>query len=312
MRAVLITNPHATTSAGWSREVIVRTLASHFDLTVSSTEHRFHAAEIARQARRDGIDIVITLGGDGTVNETINGLLADGVAGDIPLLGTIPGGLANVFPRSLGFSADAMLAAGELVQAVEAGSHRRISLGKLNERWFSFNAGVGFDAGIVEAMEAQRAEGHKASPGRYLLAGIRHYLQDVDTSTPYLTVRAADGRTIRDVFMAIVQNTTPYSYVGPLPLDFSTGASFTKGLDVVALLDLSPTSIATYLAEATAGIPTEKRSKLGYLEDCASVSITSEIPIPVQVDGDHIGDMTQIEISTAQDILTVVCPVSDS
>ena len=102
MRAVLITNPFATTSGGWTREVIVRSLEAQFDLTIQFTEYRMHAAEIAKQARRDEVDTIVTLGGDGTINEVINGLLDPEVANfPQPLLAPIPGGLANVFPRSL-------------------------------------------------------------------------------------------------------------------------------------------------------------------------------------------------------------------
>ena len=314
MRAVLIANPSATTAAGWSRDIIVRTLAAELDLTTALTEHRAHAIELAAQARRDGADVVITLGGDGTVNEAINGLLTDGPAGGsggpIPLLATIPAGLANVFPRALGLNPDAMAATGEILQSLSAGNHRSISLGKVNDRWFSFNAGFGFDAGIVEAMEAQRAQGHRASPARYITTMLRQYLEEHDWSSPKLTVTASDGRVADDVFMVIAQNTTPYVFVGPLPLDFSTGASFERGIDIIALTDMSPLSLATYLAEAAAGIPTEKRANVTLFEDCENVRITASEPIPVQVDGDSIGSFMDVELRSFMNVLEVVTPPS--
>ena len=309
MRAVLIANPNATTSAGWSRDIIVRTLEAELDLTSHITEYREHALEIAAQARRDGVDAVITLGGDGTVNEAINGLLHDGLTGPLPLLATIPAGLANVFPRALGLSPDAMTATGEILHSLSVGRHRSISLGRVNSRWFAFNAGFGFDAGIVAAMESQRAEGHRASPARYIATLVKQYLDEHDWSTPKLTVRSDDGRVAEDVFMVIAQNTTPYVFVGPLPLDFSTGASFERGLDVIALTDMSPLSLATYLAEAAAGVPTDRRANVTLFEDCTSVRISASEPIPLQVDGDSIGEYSDVTLTCSMNVLDVVVPL---
>lgn len=311
MRAVLIANPNATTSAGWSRDIIVRALESELDLTVAYTEHRNHAIELAADARANQVDVVISLGGDGTVNEVINGLLQSGTDAPLPLLATIPAGLANVFPRALGFNPDAMTATGEVLQSLAAGRKRSISLGRANDRWFSFNAGFGFDAGIVAAMEQQRAEGHKASSTRYIITLLKQYLEEHDWTTPKLTVTTDDGRVESGVFMAIAQNTTPYVFVGPLPLDFSTGASFERGLDVIALTDMSPVSLATYLAEAAAGVATEKRANVTLFDDCTEVIISASEPIPVQVDGDSIGAFSEVKLTSWMNVLDVVIP-SDS
>jgi diacylglycerol kinase family enzyme len=312
VRAVLIANPSATTAAGWSRDIIMRTLAAELDLTTAMTEYRGHAIDLAAAARRDGADVVITLGGDGTVNEAINGLLRDGVgdsaADALPMLATIPAGLANVFPRALGFNQNAMTATGEILQSLATRHTRSISLGRVNERWFAFNAGFGFDAGIIEAMESQRAEGHRASPARYITTLLRQYLEEHDWNTPKLTVTASDGRVASDVFMVIAQNTTPYVFVGPLPLDFSTGASFERGIDIIALTDMSPLSLATYLAEAAAGVPTEKRANVTLFEDCENVTITATDHIPVQVDGDSIGSFSSVELTSFMNVLEVVTP----
>ena len=99
MRRLLVVNPRATTTSARTREVIAHALSASLDLDVVDTTHRTHATDLARQARRDGLDVVLTLGGDGTVNEVVNGLLADGPGHDVPTLGTVPGGSANVFAR---------------------------------------------------------------------------------------------------------------------------------------------------------------------------------------------------------------------
>ena len=309
MRAVLITNPSATTSGGWSRDVIVRSLEAEYSLETKLTEYRGHATEIAAEARRNGAELVITIGGDGTINETINGLLQEPSTQPVPLLATIPGGLANVFPRSLGFSGDAMAAAGQVIEAVAAGSTRSIPLGKWNDRYFCFAAGIGFDAGIVEAVEAHRADGHKASPALYVVAGFKHYFEETDRTTAHLTVTAADGRQIENVYMLIVQNTTPWSFIGHVALDFSTEASFDRGLEVIALTSMSPVSVATYLAEAAARIPTAKRSNVEVLADVDAITVSSDIELPVQVDGDSLGLMSHASIVAVPNALRVVIPV---
>ncbi|MEN9693057.1 MAG: hypothetical protein RLZZ330_701 [Actinomycetota bacterium] len=309
MRVMLITNPFATTSGGWTKEVIVRSLEAQFDLQIEFTTHRMHAAELAKTARLEKFDGIVTLGGDGTINEVINGLLDPEVAEfPQPILAPIPGGLANVFPRSLGFSSDAVLATGQVVEAIEQKNSELIPLGKMNDRWFAFNAGLGLDAGIVSTMEALRAEGKKASPSTYLLASLKHYFKEADTTHPHLTVENSDGQTVDDVFMVIVQNTSPWFFIGSVALDFSPDASFKKRLDAVALTALSPTSIAAYITEAAARIPTEKRSNSVWLKDTAELVVTSDAPIAAQVDGDHVGDITRAVFTHHADALRVAVP----
>jgi diacylglycerol kinase family enzyme len=310
VRAVLITNPFATTSGGWTKDVIVRSLEAQFDLQIQFTEYRMHAAEIAQQARKDNFDAVITLGGDGTINEVINGLLDPEVSKHPqPLLAPIPGGLANVFPRSIGFSSDAVLATGQVIEAVEQNHSQLIPLGKMNDRWFSFNAGLGLDAGIVATMESLRAEGKKASPSTYLLASLKHYFQEADTTNPHLTVENFDGQKVEDVFMVIVQNAAPWIYIGSVAIDFSPDASYKKQLDAVALTALSPTSIATYITEAAARIPTEKRTNSVWLKDTGKLIVTSNQPIAAQVDGDLVGDLQEAIFTHHPDALRVAVPL---
>jgi Sphingosine kinase and enzymes related to eukaryotic diacylglycerol kinase len=73
MRALLVVNPKATTTSGRGQDVLARALRSEVELEVEYTRRRGHAAELARRAVKDGYDLLVTLGGDGTVNEVING-----------------------------------------------------------------------------------------------------------------------------------------------------------------------------------------------------------------------------------------------
>ena len=140
MRALLVVNPSATTTSPRAREVIVHALSSAVDLDVADTLRRGHAQDLARQARRDGVDHVLVLGGDGTVNEVVNGLLADGPGHDVPVLGAIPGGSANVFARGVGLPDDPIEATGAVIEAIEHKRSRTIGLGTAEwdggVRWF--------------------------------------------------------------------------------------------------------------------------------------------------------------------------------
>ena len=306
MRAVLVTNPAATTASGWTREVLVRALKAELDLSVELTSHRGHATEIARKAREANVDAVITLGGDGTVNEVINGLLSTS-HNPLPVLGTIPGGLANVFPRSLGYTADAMAACGELLEGLQAETFRTIPLGQFNERYFAFNASLGLDAGIIEDVEAQRAEGHKASPGMYLLTGLKRFRES--KQVPNISVVTADGRKFDNIYMVVIQNTSPWVFVGPIPFDFSPHASFDRGLDLVALTSMTPTALATYMAETAAGIALNRRSNTVAIENFESLTISAQTPLPAQVDGDSLGEVREVSVRSVPDALRVVVPV---
>ena len=77
MRAVLIVNPNATSTTPAGRDLLAHALESRVKLTIAHTESRGHAIDIAREAARDGFDVLIVHGGDGTVNEVVNGVLGE-------------------------------------------------------------------------------------------------------------------------------------------------------------------------------------------------------------------------------------------
>lgn len=307
---MLIVNPKATTSSGWSRDVVVRALAAELELEIHETRARGHAIELAFAAANKNLDVVFTLGGDGTINEAINGIKESSISQ--PLLGTIPGGLANVFPRALGLAPDPMLAAGELLDALLQNKTRVIPLGRFNDRWFGFNAGIGLDAGVVQAVEAARKRGSKASPALYLLEGIKHYLASREGERAHLSIAAIsrDGveSALSEVHMLIVQNTSPWSFAGPVALDFAERADFDRGLEAVALMNLSPGALAAFLAESSFGIPAERRNFSQLISDSARLDVTSDWPMPAQVDGDSLGLIRNARIELVPAALRVLVP----
>src|SRR4051794_13496753 len=166
MRGLLVVNPKATATTTRTREVLVRALGSDLKLDVAETQRRGHARDLAKQATNDGVDVVVALGGDGTVNEVVNGLLHQGPGPDVPSLAVVPGGSTNVFTRTLGLSQQPVEATGEILDALRNGSRRVIGLGRLSDvaepadpastRWFTFCAGLGLDAEVVREVEVHR------------------------------------------------------------------------------------------------------------------------------------------------------------
>ena len=242
MRALLVVNPRATTTSTAPADVIVGALAHELDLEVTFTTHRGHGADLGNWALDSHLDAVIALGGDGVVNEVVNGILRDGPGPQVPALGVIPGGSANVFSRTLGIPGDPVEATGSLLRSAREGKFRRIGVGHASyddgSRWFVVNAGLGMDAQIIEAMERQRRAGRKASQGRYLLTTIQEYIS-TRQSIP-MTLARSGSPAIEDVLVAIIQNTSPWTYFGSVPLDPCPHASFETGLDVFALRSLGP------------------------------------------------------------------------
>lgn len=312
-RGLLVANPNATSTSPWVRDIITRALSHEVDLEVITTTHRGHAQELA--ATVQGIDLLVTVGGDGTINEVVNGLLNSGRP-DLPMLATIPGGSANVMARALGFPNEPIEAAGMILESLRTDSHHTIGLGNarftLDEgdpqsHWFTINAGIGLDADVLAAMEAQRAEGHAATPGRYVRTAIGQYLQAPGRGHGTLSLQLPGEEPITGLALVIVQNTAPWTYLGPMPINPCPGASFDLGLDVFAPHSLGLLSTTRYglrmLRGSRAG---GVAGRLTLLHDRAEFTISAEEPTSLQVDGDHLGRVREVRFRAAARALRIV------
>jgi diacylglycerol kinase family enzyme len=311
VRAILIVNPNATTTTPRTRDIIIRALSSAIELQVFDTTHRLHATDLARQARRDGLDAVITLGGDGTVNEAVNGLLSDGVAAGTPMLGTIPGGSANVFARSLGLSEDPVDATAEIIEALAEGRRRTIGLGLAEYngrmRYFMCNAGLGIDAEIIEEMERQRASGASATPARYVGTALTQFFTKTERREPALTIERPGVEPVPGVFLAIIQNSSPWTYLGPIAVDPCPRASFDAGLDLFAPRSLGVLQTVNYVQRMLL----RQRSKYPFggvltLHDQSGLTITATRPISLQIDGEAAGSVLELTVTSSPRALTVL------
>jgi diacylglycerol kinase family enzyme len=311
VRALLIVNPSATSTTPGTRRVITSALERSLDLTVVQTQARGHATELAAHAAAQQLDLVVALGGDGTVNEIVNGLmhgLETPNPDAVPALGIVPGGNANVMARALGIPADPVEATGVLMGHVE-GSRirtRQVGLGRADERWFTFSAGIGLDAEVVAAVERARASGRHVSHGLYVRRALAQFLRDTDRSDPALTVLAPGRAPVDGLFLAIVQNTAPWTYLGPRELNPSPRASFDKGLDLFALSSLDVVSTLRYAQQMLAGQGGPKGKDVLRLHDQPRLELTARRPIALQVDGDHVGAVTQVVLRSVPRALRVV------
>ncbi len=285
MRVLVVVNPRATSTSERQRDVLAHALGNSADLQIEETANRGHAAALACRAMRDHVDVVVALGGDGTVNEVANGLLTDGVHGHVPALGVVPAGSTNVFARALGLPNDPIESTGILLDALRKGRRRPISLGRLEDRWFTFTAGVGFDAAIVAAVEKRRRRGKRSTHALYARVGLREYLA-FDRRRPTLHAELPDGTIIDGLFYAVVANCDPWTFVGNRPLRPTPQASFDAGLDLYARRRMGAISVVYSLAQITRKKPRSGGWGAVLEHDLPSFVLRADQPIPVQVDGD--------------------------
>jgi diacylglycerol kinase family enzyme len=304
--ALLVVNPQATATTPAGRDVLAHALASDVKLEILETSHRGHAAEAAAQAARDGFDLVVAHGGDGTVNEVVNGLLSastpNRIEPDVPMLGVVPGGSANVFAGALGLPRDPVEATHRLLQAIETGHSRKIGLGRVNERWFTFNAGVGWDAEVVAAVERRRSK--EASPILYVRTAFAQYVRQLRNG-PELTVELPGEQPVSGIRLAFVCNTDPWTYLGAKPLRLIPGCSFDRGLGLFALRRLAPTTIARHGSQVLRGTSRPKGRNLLYREDVPHIRVTSSQLVRVQVDGDLLGEQNEVDFFSVPAALRV-------
>ena len=306
MRGLLIANPNATTTDARIRDVLVAAIGSVVDLHTVTTSHRGHAGELAEKAAGDGTDVVLTLGGDGTVHEVVNGLLGTG-SSHLPALATIPGGSANVFARACGLPNEPVAATGEIIGALRQHRFRTIGLGRANGLWFTCNAGLGLDAEVIAAMEHHRSSGRAATPTRYVTTALREYFARTDRRHPALTVLPDDAPPVSNGFLAIVQNCSPWTYLATLPVNACPEASFDTGLDVLAIRDMRVIPSLRVTGRLLRGSRSQVRTDSLYIgHDLRRFTIVADREVALQVDGEGLGQTRHVTFEGVPDALRIV------
>jgi diacylglycerol kinase family enzyme len=285
VRVLVIANPRATATSPRERDVLAHALGSEADLELVETEHRGHAAALACRAMRNGTDVVVALGGDGTVNEVINGLLTDGPHAGVPSLGIVPAGSTNVFVRALGIPNDPIEATGALLEGLRTGDRRAVSMGVADERYFCFAAGLGFDAAIVHGVERKRRQGRRSTHTLYARVGVRQFFA-ADRRHPRLHVELADGTRYDDVYFAIVANADPWTFVGNRPLHPTPDVTFETGLAVYGRRRMGTVGMLYSMARLSGDRPRIGGRGAHVVHDVDHITLIADEPMPFQVDGD--------------------------
>ncbi|MBV8943336.1 MAG: NAD(+)/NADH kinase [Solirubrobacterales bacterium] len=286
-RMLVIINPYATTVSDRLKNLVVYALRGSYEVTAIETEARAHATELCREAATEGYEVVVAFGGDGTVNEAANGL-----AGTATPLTCLPGGRANVYCRMLGIPADVVDATEHLLRIADAFEPRLVDLGCLNDRYFAFSAGVGLDADVVERVDARPRLKARYGQWFYTWVAVRTF------SRRYLfhgaRLEAEVGPEPIGGVTAVVQNGSPYTYFADRPVHIAEGTELDSGelcgvvLERASALDV-PSIVWRALSKRVAltGHP-HVRQFAGVRE--LRVRSCDERPLPLQVDGDYIGE----------------------
>lgn len=302
-RMLVIVNPYATTMSDRLRHLVVYALQGRYDVRAVDTQRKGHAIELCREAASEGYDVVVAFGGDGTVNEAANGL-----AGSQTPLTCLPGGATNVYCRMLGIPNDVVDATEHLLRLADAWQVRRVDLGRANGRRFTFSAGVGLDASVVERVE--RHPQLKARLGAYYFteSAVATFMERYVVRPPHLEVQVG-GETLKGV-SAFVQNSRPYTYFQNRPVHLSEGSALDSGdLSGVVLTRANPLDVPTIAFRALS-----RRAEVGRHRRVLAFSGVAEVrvrsadgkPVPVQVDGDHVTDEAEVHFAVEPGALRVV------
>jgi diacylglycerol kinase family enzyme len=277
-------NPYASRVTPELAEQVAATLGA---AETVFTERAGHATEIARDADAEKL---VVFSGDGGFNEVLNGARPETV------LGFVPGGGTSVLPRALGLPRDPL----EAARAIAGGRTRRISLGRANGRRFGFAAGLGLDAELIRRMDARGRDESGKRPGdlAFALTALRTLAERRVRFDPVMHVDG-EGRAA----FVLVANSDPYSYVGRVALRLPRGADVEAGLDLLAPRSLRARSlpgVLRYLFTGRTSLP------LIHLHDRDRIEVTCDVPMPLQLDGEDVGDVAEVVFEAERDAVAVL------
>jgi diacylglycerol kinase family enzyme len=312
-RMLIIVNPYATTVSDRLRHLVVYALQGRYEVDAVDTEARGHATVLCREAAHEGYDVVVAFGGDGTVNEAANGLL-----GSPTPLTCLPGGSANVFGKMLGIPGELVAATEHLLALADDWHPRRVDLGVVSAqgpagavaegRCFTFASGLGVDASVVERVDSNPRR--KARYGAYYFTWValgtfaRRYL----ARPPRMEVLQAGER--HEAITAIVQNGSPFTYFQSRPIEVADGTTLDSGvLSGCLLRRATPLSMPSIGLRAFArGLRVSGHRQVRGLDDLTALTVRSadERALPLQVDGDYLGEVSEARYSIRPLALNVV------
>ena len=302
-RMLVIVNPYASTVSDRLRNLVVYALRGRYHVHAVDTEARGHATVLCRQAAQEGYDVVVAFGGDGTFNEAANGL-----AGSDTPLACLPGGRTNVWCRITGVPVDIVDATEHLLGLAHAWSPRRVDLGQVNDRYFLFSAGVGLDASVVEQVDSHPGLKRRLGEWYYTWTGINTFNRRYLFNPPRLRARLGDTEV--DGVTAIIQNAEPYTYFGNRQVHMAEGAGLSSHdlsgivLQRASLIDM-PTIILRAFAKRLRLVNHRQVKPFGGASE-VMIRSADDRPLPLQVDGDYIGEVADARFRAVPDGLVIV------
>ena len=292
-RMLVIVNPYATTVSDRLKNLVVYALQSRYTVEAVDTEKPGHATQICREAAREGYDMVVAFGGDGTANEAANGL----VGSDTPLT-MLPGGSTNVWSRTLGIPNDVVDATERLLRIADDFQPRRVDLGRVDERHFVFASGVGLDASVVERVDAHPYRKARFGAWYYSAAAVAIFSRRYLVNPPVVRVTAGD-RTLTGVTV-VVQNSDPFTYFRTRPIRLTEPAGLETGsLSAAVLKRATPLELPTLIprvlsTRARTVLRHPQVEGLGELSELRVDAVDGR-PFPLEVDGDYIGEFDSVQ-----------------
>jgi diacylglycerol kinase family enzyme len=309
VHAVLIENPLAGKNTPGSIVVAERALEATFELERVTTTARGHAAALAREAVDAGAKTVVAYGGDGTVNEVINGLLSGGESSDVTLA-VLPGGTTNVLARSLGFHNDLVEATAQLLSIVERGEPQLLTVGRVVadgvsgrvQRDFAFAAGLVLDAEVVRRVEGER-RGPRWNDAVFMYHGFRSFGALRRDGMPHLHIDTPEG--VQDAFWACIATVHPFTFFRKRPLRVVPDAAKTRGLDLVAAKQARFWRTLRWLQQSLTSGRHVRHPDCLHVTDAAEITMRADVPVPLQTDGELVGDVTSVVARPLLDALNV-------
>lgn len=292
-RVLLISNARAGSVSLRTKDVIAKALSADFKLEIIDTAARNHASDLSRAAVEEGYVAVVAFGGDGTINEAAQGLVGTDVT-----LGILPGGSTNVMARALGLPADPVDATAVVAARLRSRTTRRINVGKIGSRYFLFSAGMGLDAEVVRRMEADLDAKGKWGDWAWVNHALRAAITQYRGAKPEVTLEV-EGEEPTKVLLAVCCNARPFTYFARFPVDVCPQARLDGGLDLFALDRIRLATIPHLAWSLFVSRSHTKWRSARYHHDLRSAHLSAERSLPMQVDGDYIGEssIASIELS---------------
>jgi diacylglycerol kinase family enzyme len=302
-RMLIIVNPYATTVSDRLRHLVVYALQGRYEVDAVDTEDRGHATELCREAAHEGYDVVVAFGGDGTINEAANGLL-----GSSTPLCCLPGGSSNVFGRIIGIPGDLVDATEHLLAMADDWNPRTVDLGVVNGRCFTFASGLGLDASVVERVDANPRMKARFGAHYFTWVAVGTYLRRYLVRPPRLRVEVA-GETFEGV-TAIVQNGSPFTYFQNRPIEIAEGASLHSGTLAGGVLHRATLLSMPFIAWRALSRRARfvRHRQVTGLADMSELTVRSADGrlLPLQADGDYLGEVDEARYSILPDALNVI------